>query len=73
MREVLRNVPGIDVEDHMRLLRQGPARAAASGAPAGSESATPAVPAAQPPMAELEEDYGPVGMRPQPPGSEQNP
>eukprot|EP00969_Alexandrium_andersonii_P210998 9318842-Alexandrium_andersonii.AAC.1 len=67
MREVLRGVPGIDVEEHMQLLRQGPARAVASGEPAAGESSTPVVPAVQPPVAELEENYGPMGMRPQPP------
>eukprot|EP00969_Alexandrium_andersonii_P291997 12905769-Alexandrium_andersonii.AAC.1 len=69
MREVLSNVPGVDVEEHMRLLQRWPGGAPEVSAPAGSGASAPTEEAAQPPVAELEESYAQVGTRPPPPSS----
>eukprot|EP00969_Alexandrium_andersonii_P012339 537983-Alexandrium_andersonii.AAC.1 len=66
MREVLRNAPGIDVEEHMRLLQRGPEGAPTGLATAGSGAPISTAEAVQPPVAVLEEDYAQVGMRPPP-------
>eukprot|EP00969_Alexandrium_andersonii_P117618 5202916-Alexandrium_andersonii.AAC.1 len=50
----------------MRLLQRRPGGAPEGSAPAGSGASAPTAEAAQPPVAELEETYAQVGMRPPP-------
>eukprot|EP00969_Alexandrium_andersonii_P347317 15356028-Alexandrium_andersonii.AAC.1 len=64
MREVLSNLPDIDVEEHLRLLQRRPMDAPTASAGASGAAPETTASTSQPPIAVFEEEYSQCGMCP---------